>query len=230
MNDPIEILSKFFGVVLRGQTYLNLVYLLLAFPLGIFYFILLVTGFTLGLGLLIIWIGVFVLAGMFAAWWVCAVFERWLAIGLLHEAIPPMSRGPADKPGAWEQIKAHLANPVTWKSLLFLLAKFPLGIFSFILLVTLLGIVLVFMAAPVFMPFFPVQVMLWGDMVWVADTLQESILAFFIGVALLFPSLHVLNALAWVSGRFAHVMLGNFRPTVEPTTSQPAAPPPTAQG
>jgi hypothetical protein len=222
MNDPLVFLAKFFGVAIRGQTYLNLVYLLLAFPLGIFYFVLLVTGFSLGLGLLIVWVGAFILAGMFVVWWACAMFERWLAIGLLHEAIAPMSRGPAPRPGAWEQVKAHLANPVTWKSLLFLLAKFPLGTFSFILLVTLLGLVLALLAAPVIMPFFPLQVMLWGDLVWVADTLQESILAFFIGVALLFPSLHVLNALAWISGRFAYIMIGKFRPAVAPPPSQPA--------
>ena len=72
MNISQSSLAKFFGVALRSQTYLNLVYLLLAFPLGVFYFTLLVTGISLGFGLLIVWIGGFILAGMFVAWWACA--------------------------------------------------------------------------------------------------------------------------------------------------------------
>ncbi len=209
MNNPSNFLAKFFGVAIQGQTYLNLLYLLLAFPLGIFYFVLLVTGFSLGLGLLILWIGAFILAGMFVAWWACAVFERQLAIWLLREEIPPMTRRSPTGQSAWEQVKAHLSNPVTWKSLLYLLAKFPLGIFTFVVLVTLLALAMVLIAAPAAYPFFPLQITFWGNAAWIADTLWESILAFFVGVALLFPTLHILNALAWVSGRFARLMLGN---------------------
>ncbi len=47
-------IKRFFGVVARGQSYLNMIYLLLAFPLGVCYFVFLVTGLSLGIGLLII--------------------------------------------------------------------------------------------------------------------------------------------------------------------------------
>jgi hypothetical protein len=68
-NKEPKIITKFFGVAIWGQTYLNLLYLLLAFPLGLFYFVLLVTGFSLGFGLLILWVGVIILVGMLVAWW-----------------------------------------------------------------------------------------------------------------------------------------------------------------
>ena len=42
-----QFLAKFFGVAIRGQTYLNLIYLSLSFPLGLVYFIVLVVGFAL---------------------------------------------------------------------------------------------------------------------------------------------------------------------------------------
>jgi len=200
-------LSKFFGVVIRGQTYLNLVYLFLAFPLGLFYFILLVTGFSLGFGLLIVLVGVFILAGMFVAWWACAVFERQLAISLLHEDIPPMSRSAPAGMTTWDRIKSHLANPVTWKSLAYLLVKFPLGILIFVVLVTLISLTLAFLAAPVLYRFFPMEILHFGIQYILIDTLWKAIVCFFVGVALIFPTLHIFNGLAWISGRFARVML-----------------------
>jgi hypothetical protein len=44
MNETTNSMRKFFGVVARGDTYLNIIYLLLAFPLGIAYFVFLVSG------------------------------------------------------------------------------------------------------------------------------------------------------------------------------------------
>jgi len=56
MNETTDIVKKFFGVVAREGTYLNIIYLLLAFPLGTAYFIFLVTGLSLGLSLPF-WVG-----------------------------------------------------------------------------------------------------------------------------------------------------------------------------
>src|SRR5512136_1654311 len=75
----------FFSVVLKGQTYLNILYLLLAFPLGLGYFIVLVTGLSLGFSLAILWIGLLILALMVVVWWGMAAVERQLAIWLLRE-------------------------------------------------------------------------------------------------------------------------------------------------
>ena len=44
-------LARFVGVVARPQTWLNLLYLLLAFPLGLAYFIVLVVGVRTGAAL-----------------------------------------------------------------------------------------------------------------------------------------------------------------------------------
>ena len=53
---------SFLGVLIDPQSYVNILYLLLSFPLGIAYFVFLVTGISLGFGLLIIWVGVPILA------------------------------------------------------------------------------------------------------------------------------------------------------------------------
>ena len=117
MNETTGIVRKFFGVVAQEETYLNLIYLLLAFPLGTVYFTFLVTGLSLGIGLLIVWIGVPILLAVLAASWGVAIFERMLAISLLQEDVPPMSREEEVGKSAWERLKAHLANRVTWSSL-----------------------------------------------------------------------------------------------------------------
>ena len=92
MESIINGLSKFFGVAVRGQTYLNMLYLLLAFPLGLFYFVFLVTGLSLGVSLVIVWVGIFFLLIVFTVWIALLVMERYLAIQLLHEDIPPINR------------------------------------------------------------------------------------------------------------------------------------------
>lgn len=49
MNWMKDALIKFFGVAVQGRTYLNMLYLLLSFPLGLSYFVILVTGLALGI-------------------------------------------------------------------------------------------------------------------------------------------------------------------------------------
>ena len=58
MNESTTGLKRLFGVVTNPQSYLNIVYLLLAFPLGTFYFVFLVTGLSLGAGLSITLLGI----------------------------------------------------------------------------------------------------------------------------------------------------------------------------
>jgi hypothetical protein len=75
-----DLLDQFFRVMGSGQAYLNSIYLLLSFPLGIFYFVFLISGLSIGLPLLIIWVGVPILLLVGAGWWLLAAFERQMAI------------------------------------------------------------------------------------------------------------------------------------------------------
>jgi hypothetical protein len=212
-----SLLSRFFGVVIKGQTYLNLLYLLLAFPLGLIYFIFLVTGLSLGIALTIIWIGLLVLALVFAGWWLMAALERQLAIWLLHEKINPMVRKDLAGANLWTRINEYVTNPVTWKGLLYLFVKFPLGILSFVALTTLGTLSAVLLFAPVIVPFFPYRVDFGGNAVWYVSTIPQALLLAVVGLFLTFISMHALNGLAWVSGRFARIMLGNQpRKTINP--------------
>lgn len=203
MNDFDQLMKKYFEVLIRPQSYSNLLYLLLSFPLGIFYFVFLVTGLSLGFPLIILIVGIFILAAVFAATWGMAAFERGLAISLLHVKIPPMAKAGAPDAGFWQRVKDYLTNPVTWKGLLYLFCRFPLGIINFTLVVTVLAVVLAMIAAPLAYP--------WAtyDLGFtVVNSLSDAFLVMIIGLLLAPAGLHLLNFLARLQGEFARVMLG----------------------
>ena len=97
----------FFGVIADPQSYLNIVYLLLGLPLGVAYFVFLVSGISVGFGLLVIWIGVPILVIVLLGAWAICQFELLLTNYLLKENIPSVER--ANAPGQTRQAHAHPA-------------------------------------------------------------------------------------------------------------------------
>ena len=102
--------ESLFGVIARLQTWKNMAYLALAFPLGLFYFVFLVVGLALGVGLVIIWVGLPILAVVVLAWWAFAGFERLQAEHLL--GVPTTGRlAPWEGDESWwQRVKRHLGD------------------------------------------------------------------------------------------------------------------------
>jgi hypothetical protein len=212
-------LRRFCGAPFRLRTYTNLLYLLLAFPLGLAYFIFLAVGLTAGFGLTIVWIGLPLLALVFAGSWAFAAFERQAAILLLGADVPPMTpmRMPPPSPverTPWQRAGDFFSNPVTWKGMGFLLLKFPLGIVSFISLVVTLSVSGALLFAP----------LLWemgvldidgvdgvDGVVFQVDSIGGAWGCAVLGAVLLLLSLNLLNALAWIWRATATVLLGSDR-------------------
>ena len=202
MNEPTTGLKRLFGVVTNPQSYLNIVYLLLAFPLGTFYFVFLVTGLSLGVGLSITLLGIPLLGLVLGGSWALCRFERGAAIIMLKVDIPAGSPQP-ESSGLWSRVKVLLKDRVTWTGMLYLLLKFPLGIASFTIVVTLIAVSLALLAAPILYIYVDINLA-----IWYVDTLSEAFALTLIGVALSFISLHLMNGMAYVSGRMARVLLG----------------------
>jgi hypothetical protein len=210
MDTTETLLKRFFGVIARGQTYLNLLHVLLAFPLGLFYFVFLVTGLSVGIGTIIIWVGLAILALVLGAWWMFILFERQLASGLLKVKLDPIDTPKTQSAQTlWKKISAYLSNPVTWKGLLYLFLKFPLGILIFVVVVASFTVTLAFLTAPLTYQFFPLEVWFTFTSYWSINTLSDAMLAFVAGLPMLFVCLHLVNGLAWISGWLAKVLLGN---------------------
>jgi hypothetical protein len=81
----------------RSLTYRRIAYLLLAFPLGLAYFILLVVALSVGAGLAVTLIGLPILALTLYAWRRVASFERWLIGRLLGTEIPRSRTPPSTR-------------------------------------------------------------------------------------------------------------------------------------
>jgi hypothetical protein len=211
MNPPNLTFPQFFRVMGSSQSYLNLIYLFATFPLGLFYFVYLVSGLSTGISLVIVWVGIPILLVIAAGWWILARFERYMAIHLLKEQVstmgPPLTRDDS----TWARFQAYFTNPVTWKSLVYLILKFPLGLATFTILVVLMACT----AALVSTPFTYQSIQLFqgsffslGATGWQIDTLPEALLAALIGLLLWPITLHISNALAWAHAKFANIMLG----------------------
>jgi two-component system, OmpR family, phosphate regulon sensor histidine kinase PhoR len=221
-QEQARIESKF-RLLWEKQTYVNLLYLLVSFPLGIFYIAFLLLALTSILNTSVI-LGVPVLLLVIFIWWRLARFERNLAMRWLRVEISPMAPPRNEGLNRWERFRAHLTNAVTWKSLAYLFVKFPLGIISFVVIINMFVLTLGFTAFSLIigllvMPFlYLFRALPRGHGEWrEARTSEEGVavdrgrlflLLSITGFGFVLIAFHVLNALAYVSGQFARVMLG----------------------
>lgn len=199
-----NLFRRFFQVYAQPQTWLNLVYLFLMFPMGLFYFIVLITGLSLGIGLFILWVGVLILAAMLILSWAFAALERLLAVHLLSAKIPEQDKLVRPDAPFLEKLKAYATNPRLWKGIAFLFIKFPLGILTFTILAILLGISLGFIATPFLLPFAQISWVFWSIIV-----IPLGIIGFALGVLILTSSLHLFNFGIRLYKKLAEVLLGD---------------------
>lgn len=185
------------------QFLLRMLYLFLSFPLGIFYFVFLITGVSLGIGLSIIWIGIPLLFLVITGWWGMARLERTIAAGLLQADLAPAAPRPAGS-GLIDRLKRLLTDPFTWKGLLFLFLKFPLGILSFVLSVSLVSVSLSLILAPFYYWIPEVDLnFVFARVV----TMEGALFVSLVGVAIGFVTVIVLNGLALMWRSLAQVLL-----------------------
>ncbi|WP_458210106.1 sensor domain-containing protein [Haladaptatus sp. NG-SE-30] len=180
-----------------------MLYLGLAFPLGLIYFVTLITGFALGIGLSITLIGIPLLLGVIVGSRILAAFERNLAIRLLDVEIPKPERMDTHEE-LWPRVKTILVDATTWKGLFFLFLKFPLGIASFVLIVTAFALTVGLVTAPLH------YANPWGGLNlgwWDIDTLAEALVAVPLGLGVGIASLYLTNLAASASGYLARYLL-----------------------
>ena len=154
MNAPDRSL---FTVVLAPQTYKNLAYLLVGFPLAITYFVIVVAGLSAGIGLAVVGVGLVLL------WLTCLMArgfvtaQRELAVSFLGRRIAelPEDEEPVD---LYAQFITPLLNPFTWKMVGYLLANFVVSTLSFAVTIVLMGTTLGFLMSPLLYQMMP----MWG--------------------------------------------------------------------
>ena len=210
-NTSWQVLAGNYSLTTR-QALLITLYLLLSFPLGLFYFIYLVCGISIGISTLIIWIGVPITLLTVIGWRYLAAFERGLAIDWLHVAIRPMSY-PHQMPKTWlQRLREGLTDSMTWKSLAYLFIKFPLGIFSFVLTICMFALsisiaLVTFIVTLTITPFLYLGLLCARGLDEIA-IIEKALRLSLQGFGLVPMSFYVLYGLAFVSGELARVLLG----------------------
>ncbi|MFC0038039.1 sensor histidine kinase [Actinomadura rayongensis] len=113
-------------------TWTSAVYLGLSFFFGLAYFVALVVGIAVSGALTIIWIGFPMLVLMMLAWRAAAMLERRLvrlAFGVrIRDPYRPLPKGANPFP----KLKAMVFDPATWKDLIYLALRFPIGLVEFL--------------------------------------------------------------------------------------------------
>lgn len=227
-----------FGRVLRApvrlQTYRNLCYLVVMFPLGVVYLTLLSMGFVFGIALVVVIIGIPIIALLLVLVLGLARLERTLVCVLLRVDIPTTSV--ETEYGLWDRMKRLVTDRRTWKTVAYLLSEFVYGSLVFGLIASLFATAGSFLLAPIYYKQSPVVaygpilsnnftldiVFGWNNLLvgltttfqigsWQIQTLSSALLVAGLGIILLLVSLQLSNVLAWVWGRYARAMLTTSR-------------------
>jgi hypothetical protein len=162
-------LRSFLATPLRPQTYLNLLYLIFAFPLGLLYLIFFVVGVSLGASLAIVLIGIPIIALVVVSALGIAGFERWQAKILLNEDFgtgdsseqntvtgddgqPPQAD--ADELGVntstIRQAAGTLFSVESGKAVAYLPVKFGVGVAAYLIIFVLLSTSVSLVFAPLY--------------------------------------------------------------------------------
>lgn len=198
----------FLAALTHPQTFLNLLYLLLSFPLGLIYFVFLVVGISTGVGTLIVWVGAFVLLGTFLGVKGLTAFERKLTGVLLRTSIPSRNISTPFQPNVnrtvFEKARALMISRESWAGVVYLLVKFPLGVASFVLTVTLISVSLGLTVSPIAAMIPPLDMEIGS---WSINTPYEAAPFAIAGILLMFISFHILNGMAWLHAWWAKLCL-----------------------
>jgi len=185
----------------------NLVYLLLALPLGILYFVILVTGYALGAGLIITLVGVPILVTMIFVTYLLGDLDRAMTSKLLGVKIAKPEAKPARDDSARSILVTQLRSLQFWKEFIYLLLKMPLGVVAFTVTIVLISLSLGLIAAPFILTYIPdAQMTLWhGQQI---DTMQEAVVTSVVGMGLGVISVLLINGFARALGSISVWALG----------------------
>jgi hypothetical protein len=220
-----------------------ILYNVLSFILSLFYFIVVIVALSLGVGTLVIWIGLPILLLTFGVINGIAAIERSIMSSLLGVDIPSPRPTSDIQKSWWKRSASNLRDPLTWKSLLYILFKFPLSICTFSITVSFVATSIALILAPVGYLIATYVLMLNGihsqPDAFALLGLHDGVSNFFnvavtgtfdptmffksfawtlVGIVFWLLTYYMLRGLGWLSAEFARVMLS---PIPAPTSGDP---------
>ena len=214
--------SGFFDIITDKQPYLSMIYLMISFPLGIFYFIFVVTGFVMGVSLIPIFIGVPLLYVFMISVRYLMKFERKIAALFLGMNINENTTRGEKGVGILKKFKNELFDKELWKALIYLTTKFLIGIVIFSLCISLALLSLGLIAAPIAYQIVEYHLDMEGGLHFNIDGIQvnsllgllgisatpqqEMLIFMLLGVITGIGSLYLFNKIAFLMGAFLKAM------------------------
>jgi len=200
-----SVLRRLLGSVFEWQTYRNVLFLLVRFPLGVAYFTTFFTGLVLGvvlapLGIGIPFLGVVIGFSDYAGRFEATVTNRLLGTEIAYAPI----HDPHEQPLV-PYVKATLTEPRSYLLVAYFLVSLAVGIGTFTFLVTAFAFGAVLLLAPVAavtpsLDYTVPDPALTGGTVPI-DTLPEGLALSVLGVVSLVVSVHLANAIATTHSR-----------------------------
>jgi hypothetical protein len=214
-----SVARRVFGVGFRRETYANLAYLLVRFPLGIAYFAVLITGLSLGIGLIPLLIGIPILAGVLATGGYIGAVEAEILRRFRGDNITVTPASPREL-SVTDYLKTVATTPRNYVLVVFGLASFVVGtpLFVTVTVVFSLGVALIATPLTYWIPGVEyritdtastietdsLSIQAGVDVGSVAggsiNTLPEALVASVAGVVICLIGLHAVNLSAWVLG------------------------------
>jgi len=196
-------------MLFSAEPWLALIFMLLSFVFGVFWFVVLVTLISTGGGLLVVIVGAPILIGTMYLWTGGAMVERHRVNGLLGTNIrnpyAPVPRGTI-----FRQIWARMKDGHTWLDLLYLFLLFPIGIAEFVLATVSISLSFSLLLTPFFY---------WSGEVdwtfpsefWNIDSTFEALLFAVVGAAALLIVPYILAGVGRGHAWLATALLGTNR-------------------
>jgi signal transduction histidine kinase len=201
-------MKRLFAPLARGRTWSASLHLLLDLPFGIAWFVITITGLSLGVGLVpLALVGLFVLMATVAMGRVISAVERTRAKALLGVTVLPPGPRELASEGSWRRMRTFLHDPAGWKGLVYGLVKFPLGIMNFTVVVTMWSVALGGTTFPAWGWIVPSNfgddhpIDGWWKVGWLAAN-------FVVGLAALIATPHVVRGLAAMDAGLIKGLLG----------------------
>jgi uncharacterized membrane protein len=144
-----SLLARFFGVYADARAWGSLLYMLIAFVTGVFYFTWVVTGLSLSVSFALFIFGLPFALLFFLSVRGLALLEGRLVEGLLGVRMPRRPLFTQQKLKWIDRLKELAIDRHTWFSILYMFIQFILGTIYFVVFVTVLSFSLSFIAIPI---------------------------------------------------------------------------------
>lgn len=201
---PRATMGKFFGVMADPQAYMATLFLLLGLPVGVFLFTWVVTGISLSIGLSLMIFGLPLFLLFLASVRFFSLVEGRMIEGLLGVRMPRRPVHPGEPRVWWRRIVEMFTDARTWSAIFYMLLKLPLGVGSFVLVVTGLSFALSLITSPVVEGVFHEHVLYWDGASMYAPVWLQPVMVVG-GILLLVALMHVFR---WVALIQAHIGRG----------------------